>query len=131
MRSFQLTLALAVVALLSADSTYADPDEPVGRFVAFSPLSQQQLYEKRMRFSGGEPMISVGIMERQAEVTLDADGPVRLCSTYIAAADGKSDVVPFELARAQWPWLGFQSAGPSVRSEPLAPPQAYTNSGRS
>lgn len=70
----------AVISLLCLASPgwAADPPADRGHFVTFSPLSQRQLYEKRMRFAGGEPMISVGIMDSQAEVTLEADGPVRL-----------------------------------------------------
>jgi SpoIID/LytB domain protein len=50
----------------------------VGRFLPFSPLSLEDLYAKRMRFDGGEPIISVGIMEHQPRVRLAADGPTRL-----------------------------------------------------
>lgn len=74
-----LLTALSLCALLTPGSGLADdPPGRGGRFVPFSPLSQRQLYEKRMRFAGGEPMISVGIMEGQERVTLLADGPVRL-----------------------------------------------------
>jgi len=76
-RAFVLTcLALGVVSTARAEDP--DPGDARGRFVGFAPLSQSQLYEKRMRFAGGEPMISVGIMDGQAEVSLQADGPVRL-----------------------------------------------------
>lgn len=69
--------ALAAL-LLGAGPAGAKPPEDSGRFAAFSPLSQAQLYTKRMRFTRGEPMISVGIMEGQEQVILQADGPVRL-----------------------------------------------------
>lgn len=49
-----------------------------GGFPSFSPLSLDELYEKRMRFSQGEPMISVGIMTGQRRVELSGDGPLRL-----------------------------------------------------
>ncbi len=53
------------------------PSSP-GQFVNFRPLTLEELYGKRMRFAGGEPFVSIGIMEAQREVTLTADGPIRL-----------------------------------------------------
>lgn len=63
---------------MGASPAYAGPPATSGGFGAFSPLSQQQLYTKRMRFRRGEPMISVGIMEHQERVVLEADSPVRV-----------------------------------------------------
>ncbi len=64
--------------LIWVSPAQAGPPGHSGGFGAFSPLSQQQLYTKRMRFRRGEPMISIGIMEHQARVTLKADSPVRV-----------------------------------------------------
>ncbi len=73
-------LVYALVLLcLWVEPTLAQPTKKTtGQFSPFSPLSQAQLYTKRMRFTRGEPMISVGLMEGQAEVVMQADGPVRL-----------------------------------------------------
>ncbi|MBK8013216.1 MAG: SpoIID/LytB domain-containing protein [Deltaproteobacteria bacterium] len=56
---------------------------PVGRgsrghFASLTPLTLEDLYAKRMRFSDGEPMISVGISAGLDAVTLKADGPTRV-----------------------------------------------------
>lgn len=75
-RPFALLAACCLAAAAATSAQGADP-EP-GHFVPFTPLSQKELYAKRMRFSDGEPMISVGIMEGQAEVRVQADGPARL-----------------------------------------------------
>lgn len=56
----------------------AQDDREEGRFVAFTPLSLEELYAKRMRFEAGEPIISVGIMDAQNRVRIMADGPTRL-----------------------------------------------------
>jgi stage II sporulation protein D len=76
---------IALLALLHAAPVVADPapgarpEEPrAGRFLPFHPLSGKELYEKRMRFTEGEPIISVGIMEGQGEIRLGAEGPTRL-----------------------------------------------------
>lgn len=68
---------LIILALLIGSQAFADADPP-GRFVPFTPLSLEQLYAKRMRFEDGEPIISVGIMDSQRRVRLQADGPTRL-----------------------------------------------------
>ena len=77
MRGARWLLSMAVVWGSTARAD-PEPGSVAGRFSAFTPLSQADLYAKRMRFTQGEPMISVGIMEHQAEVALQADGPVRL-----------------------------------------------------
>ncbi|MCA9549967.1 MAG: SpoIID/LytB domain-containing protein [Myxococcales bacterium] len=72
---------ISLAALLCGSPAWAEApeaDPAAGRFSTFVPLSQAELYAKRMRFTAGEPMISVGIMEHQPEVVLQADGPVRL-----------------------------------------------------
>lgn len=57
-----------------------DAVEPAvpGRFERYAPLSLADLYEKRMRFSRRDPLISVGIMDGQSQVTVSATGPLRL-----------------------------------------------------
>lgn len=73
-------MALSALLLLCV---LGDPDprvpvNPIAHFGRYQPLSIVELYEKRMRFDRREPLISVGIMDGQAEVRLGATGPVRL-----------------------------------------------------
>lgn len=65
-----------LLALFLAFASPAAGEE--GAFTPLTPLSLEELYAKRMRFLHGEPMISVGIMEGQRAVSLNADGPTRL-----------------------------------------------------
>jgi len=70
---------LALAVLISAPDPSPSNDEEIpGRFLRHHPLTLPELYEKRMRFYRGEPLISIGIMDGQAQVTLSANGPLRL-----------------------------------------------------
>lgn len=73
------TMAVAVLLGLAflAEGSVALAGE-AGRFASFSPLSASELYEKRMRFSSGEPIVSVGLMTGQRDVALEGGGPLRL-----------------------------------------------------
>ncbi len=75
---FGAILAAAIPATSFAGPKSKDPKLDGGRFVPFTPLSAAELYAKRMRFEDGEPIISVGLMEGQSEVRLEAEGPARL-----------------------------------------------------
>lgn len=78
--------AILGAACLLPGSVRADPpaaapvalEPPGGRFLPYAPLTLEDLWAKRMRFTRGEPMISVGIMEHQRSVSLRADGPTRV-----------------------------------------------------
>ena len=70
--------AALLVACLGLPGIARGGETPAGRFVPFTPLSASELYTKRMRFEGGEPIVSIGVMEGQRAVRLSADGPVRL-----------------------------------------------------
>ncbi len=49
-----------------------------GRFVSYRPLTLSELYQKRMRFRAGEPMVSVGLMSGQKRVRIGSTDPLRL-----------------------------------------------------
>lgn len=72
------------IAVLSHNVGWAVPKPTpkvksnAGRFLPFRPLSLDELYAKRMRFTAGEPIISVGVMDAQRQVELGADGPARM-----------------------------------------------------
>ncbi len=72
------TSGLAFAVLMLALAGPARADDLAAHFSSFTPLSLEELYAKRMRFSKGEPFISIGLMEGQSEVAMRADGPVRL-----------------------------------------------------
>ncbi|MFO0724516.1 MAG: SpoIID/LytB domain-containing protein [Myxococcota bacterium] len=65
--------ATALVLLCTFGQT---PDS--GRFLRYTPLTLADLYEKRIRFHRREPLLSVGIMDGQPQVSLGATGPMRL-----------------------------------------------------
>lgn len=67
-------MGLASILLLSMLAS----EQRVDSFGAFSPLTLEQLYEKRMRFERGEPRISVGIMRGQTSVAVASDAPLRV-----------------------------------------------------
>ena len=66
--------ASVVIATVLAPSARAEP----GQFVDFRPLTLEELYAKRMRFSAGEPIISIGVMEGQSQVVMRGESTVRL-----------------------------------------------------
>lgn len=72
-----MLLLLSLVVLATPEPTAPEPEVP-GRFERYVPLTLADLYEKRMRFSRRDPLISVGIMDSQAQVTLSGTGPLRL-----------------------------------------------------
>lgn len=47
-------------------------------FSPLRPLNAAELYQKRMRFEDGEPVISVGVAEDRAEIRLSSKTPFRL-----------------------------------------------------
>lgn len=69
---------LAAFLLLACHTARAEEGVEGRTFQPLTPLSQDDLYAKRMRFMRGEPMVSVGIMVGQASVSLSADGPARV-----------------------------------------------------
>ena len=76
-----LVVACALLLLSEAQARPkpgSDRASREGRFLPFRPLSLEELYAKRMRFTAGEPIISVGVMDGQRAVSLGADGPVRM-----------------------------------------------------
>lgn len=69
---------LSALLLLLAWSASASAEAPLERFVDFTPLSLEALYEKRLRFEKREPIVSVGVLEGQKRIGLRADAPIRL-----------------------------------------------------
>lgn len=68
---------LALLALF-LPSRFALADPALPSFGDFTPLTLEELYEKRLRFEKREPIVSVGVLEGQAQVGLRADAPTRL-----------------------------------------------------
>lgn len=75
-RESSVAIALIAGCVCSVPGSVLAGD--VGGFAAFTPLSASELFEKRMRFSSGEPIVSVGIMTGQRGVALEGGGPLRL-----------------------------------------------------
>lgn len=120
-------LLTALIALGAPDPSPepALPPEVPGRFERYAPLALVDLYEKRMRFSRRDPLISVGIMDGQSQVVVSATGPLRLMldeddlpKTVYAPAGAR-----FVLKRlAGTPavaryWVVVESRGPTARAE--------------
>lgn len=70
--------ALPVLLVLWLWSPAASADRPLERFTDFTPLTLEELYEKRLRFEKREPIVSVGVLEGQSQIGLRADAPTRL-----------------------------------------------------
>ena len=66
------SLVLLTSILLDARLLAAPAPASGGRFLPFQPLGIEELYVKRMRFTKREPIISVGLMEGQTQVTVSA-----------------------------------------------------------
>jgi stage II sporulation protein D len=73
---------IAIVLILCGSSAavvaWASEDSRVRPFEPLIPLSMEELYAKRLRFRAGEPIVSVGVVEGQSRLALQADGPIRL-----------------------------------------------------
>ena len=74
-RALCLLRRILVVALFSQTS-FAEGKRY--RFPKYRPLSVKELFAERMRFSGGEPAISVGILEKKSQISVSAKAPSRL-----------------------------------------------------
>lgn len=65
---------LAGLLALSGGAAFANGAE----FAPVNPLNAEVLYSKRLRFSDGAPVVSIGVAEGRRRVRLGATGPVRI-----------------------------------------------------